>query len=493
MTDRNLFDLLRSSIEDRPGNVAIVAPDGQEITYRRLGETIARFSRQARAHGVAQGQLIAVNLTHPAAIICMIVALSRIGAVAAIGDRSRNMVEAGVKLDGVISDGIDYSSGPGTIRFDQSWAAADSGEDIELADEAALSPSDLALICTSSGSTGERKFFTLNFETQIARLSLQDRMHGTHHDRRLITPGMSAMWGFQNGFRTLRSGGLLIFPARNAAHTMMEVDRLAISEIMTTPNLLIDLINARADTHTLMALKRVIVGGSPASMGLLERARQRLCPEIISAYGATETGPTALGTLDTINERPGAVGKIAAWVEMRALSRDGQVLQDGKTGRIQIRVPACYRPSALIAQGESTSPYDDEGWFEPGDLGNLEDGILALEGRTSDLINVGGNKLSAHGLEEFTAKSPSVVQSAVVSQKNTAGFDTVCVALIVRPNFILTDFDEKLSRRVGKNTPRRYLVLDKFPLLPSAKVDRQKLKTLFEAVADHGTRSLDAG
>lgn len=492
MTARNLFDLLRPSIEGKPGNVAIVAPDGQEITYRRLGEMIARFSRQARSHGVAPGQLIAVNLTHPAAIICMIVALSRIGAVAATGDRARHMVEAGVKLNGVISDSIEYSSVPGTIRFDQSWAA-ESGEDIELADEVTFSPSELALICASSGSTGERKFFTLNFETQIARLSLQDRMHGTHHDRRLITPGMSAMWGFQNGFRTLRSGGLLIFPARNAAHTMMEVDRLAISEIMTTPNLLIDLINARADTHSLHALKRVIIGGSPVSAGLIERARQRLCPEIVSAYGATETGPTALGTPDIIGGRPGTVGKIAAWVEMRTLSRDGQVLQDGKAGRIQIRVPACYRPSASITRGETTSPYDDEGWFEPGDLGYLENGILALEGRATDLINVGGNKLSAHRLEEFAAKSPSVVQSAVVSRKNAAGFDTVCVALIVRPNFVLANLDEKLSRRVGKNTPRRYLVLDKFPLLPSAKVDRQKLKALFAAVADHGTRSLDVG
>ena len=489
MTARNLFDLLRSPIEGSPGNVAIVAPDGQEITYRRVGEIIARFSRLARSHGVAPGQLIAVNLTHPAAIICMIVALSRIGAVAAIGGRASNMIEAGVKLNGVISDNIDYSSGPATIRFDQSWAAVD-GEDIEIDDEASRSPTELALICASSGSTGERKFFTLNFETQIARLTLQDRMHGTHHDRRLITPGMSAMWGFQNGFRTLRSGGLLIFPARNAAQTMTEVDRLAINEIMTTPNLLIDLINARADTHRLAALKRVIVGGSPASAGLLERARQRLCPEILSAYGATETGPTALGTFDVISDRPGAVGKIASWVEMRALSRDGKVLQDGKTGRIQIRVPAHYRPSASITGGETVSPYDDDGWFEPGDFGWLEGGILALEGRSTDLINVGGNKLSAHRLEEFTSKSPSVVQSAVLSRKNTVGFDTVCVALIVRPNFVLATLDEKLSRRIGKATMRRYLVLDRFPLLASGKVDRQKLKTLFETVADHGRRSL---
>jgi acyl-CoA synthetase (AMP-forming)/AMP-acid ligase II len=489
MSAQNLFDLLRPPIEGCPGNIAIVAPDGQEITYRRLGETIACFARQARAHGVSAGQIVAVSLSHPATIICMAVALSRIGAVAAIGDNSRNMIDAGVKLDGAISDSIDSATDPGVIRFDQSWAA-EKGEDIEIAGEVARQHGELAFICGSSGSTGERKFFTFDFAAQIARLTLQDEMHGTRHVRRLITPGISGMWGFQNGFRTLRSGGLLTFPARNANHTVSEVDRLAIDEIMTTPNLLIDLINARAETHKLDALKRIIVGGSPASLGLLERARQRLCAEIISAYGATETGPTAVGTLDEISERPGAVGKIAPWVEMRTLSRDHSVLPEGKTGRIRIRVPPQFRPSAVISGGKTASVYDTDGWFDPGDLGWMESGFLALEGRSTDVINVGGNKVSAHRLEEFAAKSPSVVQTVVVSRKDTTGFDTVCVALIVRPSFALTVFDEKLSRRIGKNTRRRYLVLDKLPLLNSGMVDRQKVKTLFAAVTDHGARAL---
>src|SRR5690349_1967114 len=103
MTARNLFDLLRPAIEAKPDAVAIVAPDGQDITYQRLGETIARFAREARARGVTRGQCIAVSLTHPAAIISMVTALSRIGAIAAIGDRARNMIQAGVKLDAIIS------------------------------------------------------------------------------------------------------------------------------------------------------------------------------------------------------------------------------------------------------------------------------------------------------------------------------------------------------------------------------------------------------
>jgi acyl-coenzyme A synthetase/AMP-(fatty) acid ligase len=109
------------------------------------------------------------------------------------------------------------------------------------------------------------------------------------------------------------------------------------------------------------------------------------------------------------------------------------------------------------------------------------------------LLNVGGNKLSAYRLEEFAAKSPSVVQAAVFGRKNDTGFDTVCVALIVRPNFILSSLDDRLSRRIGKITPRRYLVVDKFPLLALAKVDRQKLKAHFATVANYGRRPLDVG
>lgn len=489
MTARNLFDLLRPAIEARPKAIAIVAPDGQEITYRRLGETITRFASEARTHGVAAGQCIAISLNHPAAIICMVVALSRIGAAAAIGDKSKTMIAAGVKLDGVISDSLDFDSGPETIRFDQSWAAR-GGESIELADEVTRAPTDLAMICASSGSTGERKFFALPFATQIARLTLQDQMHGTDHARRLITPGMAALWGFQNGFRTLRSGGLLIFPGRNAVHTMAEIDRLAIEEIMTTPNLLVDLVNARADQPAPHTLKKIIVGGSQVSAALTERARQKLCSEIVIAYGATETGPTVLGNSREVADQPGAIGKVAPWAEMRILSPEGEVLPPGEDGRLQIRVAPQHRPQALIAPGAITSLYDPEGWFEPGDLGRIENGMLFLDGRTSDLINVGGNKLSAHALEDFAAKAPGVAQAAVTGHGNEAGFETVCVALVTRSDFILASFDEKFSRRVGKITPRRYLVLDALPLLASGKIDKQRLKTLFATIADHGSRSL---
>ncbi|QIG48481.1 acyl--CoA ligase [Nordella sp. HKS 07] len=489
MTARNLFDLLRPAIEASPGSLAIVAPDGQEITYRRLGETIAHFAREARSRGVAAGQRIAISITHPAATICMVVALSRLGATAAMGDRARNMIQAGVKLDGIISDSLDFDSGPGAIRFDQSWAAG-AGEDIEISDEAIRSPADVAIICASSGSTGERKFFALTFETQIARLTLQDKMHGTQHPRRLITPGMSALWGFQNGFRSLRSGGLLIFPGRNAAHTMAEVERLAIEEIMTTPNLLVDLVNARADDQVLPGLRKIIVGGSQVSGTLLERARRKLCPEVVIAYGATETGPTVLGDAADVIADPDAVGRIAPWAEMRILSPEGQVLSSGESGRLQIRVTSQYRPETMISHGSTASPYDAEGWFEPGDVGQIEDGMLFLAGRTSDLINVGGNKLSAHALEEFASKSPGVTQAAITSHRNEAGFDTVCVALVTQAGFMLAQFDDKFSRRIGRITPRRYLLLDTLPLLTTGKIDKQMLKTLFATVRDHGSRVL---
>lgn len=488
MTARNLFDLLRPAIEARPEAIAIVAPDGQEISYTRLGQTIARFAREARARGVAKGQCVAVSLTHPAAIISMVVALSRIGAAPAIGDRARNMLQAGVKLDAVISDSMDFDSGPDAIRFDQSWAAGPD-EEIELADEVTRAPDELAMICASSGSTGERKFFTLTFATQIARLTRQDDMHGTGHDRRLITPGMAALWGFQNGFRTLRSGGLLIFPGRNAVHTMAEIDRLGIEEIMTTPNLLVDLVNARTDTPA-PSLKKIIVGGSQVSGDLIDRAKQKLCPEIVVAYGSTETGPTVIGDADMVMQQPGAVGRIAPWAEMRILSPQGQVLREGESGQLQIRVGASFRPQEVIAKGETTSPYDPEGWFEPGDLGRIEAGVLYLDGRSTELINVGGNKLSGPALEEFAAKAPGVAQAAVTSRQNEAGFETVCVALIAQADFVLASFDERLSRRIGRITPRRYLMLDAFPLLASGKIDKPKLKALFASVADHGSRSL---
>ena len=105
-------------------------------------------------------------------------------------------------------------------------------------------------------------------------------------------------------------------------------------------------------------------------------------------------------------------------------------------------------------------------------------------GRTSPCATIG---ITCQKPQPF---APSVVNSAVLGQTNAAGFDTVCVAIVTGPNFVLAHFDDWLSDHIGKITPRKLLIIEELPLLASGKVDKPKLKSIFAEVGEYGTRTL---
>ena len=61
------------------------------------------------------------------------------------------------------------------------------------------------------------------------------------------------------------------------------------------------------------------------------------------------------------------------------------------------------------ASAPTSDAHFRDGWFYPGDVGRLyEDGLLAIDGRTGDTLNVGGWKVGAVDLEARVAELPHV-------------------------------------------------------------------------------------
>src|SRR5262249_27136024 len=135
------------------------------------------------------------------------------------------------------------------------------------------------------------------------------------------------------------------------------------------------------------SLRGVLVGGGPVPAALVERARARGIPVLLT-YGLTE----ACSQVTT--ERPGdadgtTAGAPLPGLEVRIVDAVSRPLPPGEEGTIAVRGPTLMR--GYLDEEAATAEVLGEGWLHTGDLGRLDDrGRLTVLARRTDLILSGG-------------------------------------------------------------------------------------------------------
>ena len=148
---------------------------------------------------------------------------------------------------------------------------------------------------------------------------------------------------------------------------------------------------------TALALAAEAVGMRPSrSWGMTE------CPSVTSS-----------APFEPPEVRCGTDGRISPGCEVRVVDPDGREVGPGEVGEFLIRGP--QRALGYLNPEHTRAEFDAEGWFRTGDLGFLtEDGILTMTGRSKEIINRGGEKISGREIEDLLVRHPGIVEAAVV-------------------------------------------------------------------------------
>lgn len=218
-------------------------------------------------------------------------------------------------------------------------------------------------------------------------------------------------------------------------------------------------------------------GGSTIPTDLLRRAEElQMNPR--RAYGMTECPTVSASTIfDSPDVRLSTDGRILPGCEIRVVSSDGQDLGAGAVGEFVVRGP--QRALGYVDPAHTAESFDAQGWFRTGDLGTVDEGgYVTVTGRTKDIINRGGEKLSAREIEETLARHPQVREVAVVAARHARLGEEPAA-------FLVSDGpgpdDEQLvafMRNEGLASykiPRRWVRVDHLPRTPSGKVKKYEL------------------
>src|SRR6185437_8108494 len=182
----------------------------------------------------------------------------------------------------------------------------------------------------------------------------------------------------------------------------------------------------RAAQHDLSKLEALYLAGERCDPPTAVWAAGMLGKPVVDHWWQTETGwPITAGfrQFGLFAFKPGSGGRPAPGYDLHALDDAGKQLPRGQTGNLSLRLPLPPGCGPTLWQNDAGyhAAYlaDFPGWYRTGDAGLLdEDGDVWVIGRTDDIINDAGHRLSTGSMEEVLASHQDVAECAVVGAKD---------------------------------------------------------------------------
>ena len=466
----NITDPIRERANAGASGPAIVAGDAV-IGYRHFDRMLDGIAAHALDGGLRAGQVVAIPRTTPVASVALPLALARIGVATRIATK-RVIGRADVVL---VRRGDEVRSPVPTLAYDDAWFAVSRGASSQPAVASHQDPGAVCRIFPTSGTTGEQKSVAVTHAMMAARVRAKDAAEPLPLGTRLmVTMGPAGPYGFRDVLRTLGSGGtVVLLSSLEVLAERLEADR--VTWLVAPPATLISLVDARPrGAGPVPSLHTVEVGGSAMSPALYDAVRERVCPNVVVSFGATESGTVACAPMESVLGRPGAVGRVLPGFEIRIVDDEGREVPRGTEGTLAIRGPACV--DGYVDDDEASRRVFRDGWFHPGDLARVDDdGVLVIRGRHDERINVGGSKATPEMIESYVLSLPGVVDAAAFGYSSAQGLDRVGIAIVAGPGFDFGAFRSGCEARLGVFTPAVVLRVGAVPRNANGKVERRAL------------------
>ncbi|MGB0630888.1 MAG: class I adenylate-forming enzyme family protein [Alphaproteobacteria bacterium] len=236
------------------------------------------------------------------------------------------------------------------------------------------------------------------------------------------------------------------------------------------------------DPGRLSNLRKIVYGGAPAPAGLIERA-DALLPgcEFIQNYGMTEIGPLVTLYKADRDKYPDAIGHPTGHTECAIFTAPGEEAATGQIGELCFRGPTLMQ--GYVGDTEQTDEFfrTGDGWGWTGDLAvRNEDGVIALVGRSKDVVISGGLNVYPAEIERVLIDIPGVKECAVFGLPDETFGELPAVAIVADREMTADELLAACGDRIARHKrPRRVEFMDTLPKSPAGKVLRTELKKLY--------------
>ncbi len=443
------------------------------ITYSQLKDKVATFAGALKAKGISKGDTVLIYMPMiPEAAVAML-ACARLGAIHSvvfggfapaemairIDDASPKMIltaSCGIEFDKkiaykpLVDKAIDLASHKPehTIVCQRPMVKAemnnerdldwyDIQEGVEQAECVAVKGSDPLYILYTSGTTGQPKGIVRDNGGHAVALSYAlNNVYGMKAGD--VWWGASDIgWVVGHSFIVygpLMGGCSAIFfegkPIRNpdAGTFWRVIEEYKVNSMFCAPTAFRairkeDPEGALSQNYDLSSLNWVFVAGEKLDSSTFYWLTDLLKVPVIDHWWQTETGwpmtAPMMGWDSPSEARLGSTNKPIPGYDIRVLDGDGVEVADGDAGNICVKLP--MPPGVAWSIWNNNDRYVSSyleafpGYYHTGDGGfKDDDGYIYITGRTDDVINVSGHRLSTGEMEEVVSAHPAVAECAVI-------------------------------------------------------------------------------
>jgi long-chain acyl-CoA synthetase len=484
-----LPELLRAQAARRGKACALLDGDGA-IDYSTLEARALRIAAGLRGMGVARGDRVAVVLPNSHTAVAVIYGVWLAGAVVVplnaqarareIAALSTHVEARAIVCDEGYRERADVEASVESFQI-RIVTTAELLRDSATANESgqAVVATDLAMILYTSGTTGAPKGVMLSHGNLAANVSsIVEYLALTSDDKVLSVLPFYYAYGFSVLHSHLAVGGCVVIE-RNFVFPHVVIETMArtgvtgFSGVPSTFALLVSRMSAGLGAGKLPALRYITQAGAAMSPALVAKVRAALPhAKLYVMYGQTEaTARLTYVPPGRLEDKAGSVGIAIPGVEIEI--RDGEVWARG----------------ANIMQGywrneAATRAALKDGWLRTGDIGYLDqEGFLFLEGRRSDIIKTGANRVHPGEIEEVVAELAGVAEVAAGSIDDEILGQAIVVCVVRDTASTLSTEHIKAhcrARLPGYKVPKAVRFVSALPRTESGKVRRFELATVGE-------------
>jgi amino acid adenylation domain-containing protein len=496
-----LHELIEAQVERTPHAIALISDD-EKLSYQELNRRANRLAHHLREHGVGPESLVGVFLERSNHLITALLAVLKAGGAyvpldpAYPRERLQLMLEdAGISLlltERNLHDRLPPHDAVVISIDDESIQAALNSASSHNPKNIACAESLIYLLYTS-GSTGLPKGVLVTHRGIVNCMAWMQRIYSLNAgDRFLFKTSLNFDASVWEVFWPLSAGAAVVVARPGGSQDGPYLTERMRTEAVTCVYFVPSMLALWLETpglEQLQMLRYVICGGEALSGQLLTTYFERLGDgvELHHSYGPTETSIASAESVCSPwyrSWRQMPMGRALANTKLYVVDAALKLVPFGIAGELCIGgdgVARGYlnRPE-LTASAFVPDPFSSEAGarlYRTGDLVRyLHDGQLEFLGRVDDQVKLRGVRIEPREIEATLRCHPSVREAVAVVRELAVGDRRLVVYVVAESEIDQAALREYLRGKLPESLlPSSFVLLEKLPLLPSGKVNKNAL------------------